>query len=93
MTTPFFTKINLAIERIHFRWPVQILPPLNLDLRVGQRLIDELNHREQVARLGNKELADALISEVWGEFGFGTRRDALIGEAVERLMPNTKTKA
>lgn len=86
MSFPILTRIKFAIERIQFRWPVVILPAIDWT-KVGQSFVNDARNQDVVAKMTDKELGTALITEVWGQFKFGTMEDALIGEAINRLLP------
>lgn len=51
---------------------------------VGVMLADAA-HADIVHELDNKELADAVLEEVWASLAIGSREGALIAECIERL--------
>lgn len=45
-------------------------------------------HHPAVIEMTNKELALALVQEIWGDMSLGDRKEALLFEAISRIYPD-----
>lgn len=49
---------------------------------------ERFNHDPAVVEMSNKELALALVEEIWSDMSLGDRKEALLFEATGRIYPD-----